>query len=95
MSLFSLFQNTIAGNIVNLNNPSLDKVFLLINISFNIWLQSAKEKLNNLTVHSLVNLEKTAFVIKGESISKLRSRQNIPIAKLLSILLHIVIDLFR
>ena len=33
MQLFSLSQKTIAGNIVNLKNKSIDKGFVVINIS--------------------------------------------------------------
>ena len=64
VSLFSLFQNTIAGNLFNPKNQSLDKGFFSDKYII-IWLQSTKEKLNNLSVHSLVNLEKTGFANKG------------------------------
>lgn len=65
--MFSLSQKTIAGNLVNSQPKGLitrqrsfsDKYIIII------WLQSAKEKLYNLLVHSLVNLEKTGFATKG------------------------------
>ena len=57
-------QNTIAGNLVSLKNQSFDRVFFGDKYII-IWLQLAKEKLNNLSVHSFFNLEKTGFANKG------------------------------